>query len=57
MVMVPRPGVEPGRPKAQDFESSASANSAIWALSKSGKKPASLLNARIRLCETVNPPC
>lgn len=28
---IPRPGVEPGRPKAQDFESSASANSAIWA--------------------------
>gem|GEM_PF-2758043 len=32
--MVPRPGVEPGRPKAQDFESSASANSAIWAYLK-----------------------
>ena len=29
--MVPRVGVEPTLPKEQDFESSASANFAIWA--------------------------
>ena len=29
--MVPREGVEPSLPKEPDFESGASANSAIWA--------------------------
>ena len=48
--MVPRVGVEPTLPKEPDFESSASANSAIWALSKYGKKPAYWTNARIRFC-------
>lgn len=31
LLMVPRVGVEPTLPKEQDFESSASANFAIWA--------------------------
>ena len=46
--MVPRAGVEPAHPKIQDFESSASANSAIWAYSRLGKKATYPLNARIR---------
>ena len=46
--MVPRAGVEPAHPKIQDFESSASANSAIWAYPRFGKKASCPLNARIR---------
>ena len=46
--MVPRAGVEPAHPKIQDFESSASANSAIWAYPSFGKKASCPLNARIR---------
>ena len=46
--MVPRAGVEPAHPKKQDFESSASANSAIWAYPRFGKKASCPLNARIR---------
>ena len=53
--MVPRVGVEPTLPKEPDFESSASANSAIWALLKLGNKPAYWANARIRFCRFLFP--
>ena len=46
--MVPRAGVEPAHPKIQDFESSASANSAIWAYPRFGNKASYQLNAMIR---------
>gem|GEM_PF-6454420 len=37
IILVPRVGVEPTLPKEPDFESSASANSAIWAQNNSKK--------------------
>ena len=51
--MVPRAGVEPAHPKIQDFESSASANSAIWAYPRFGNKASCPLNARIRFWAAI----
>jgi hypothetical protein len=50
--MVPRVGVEPTLPKEPDFESSASANSAIWAHSVWSVMQVFFLNASPR---SLNP--